>query len=100
MQRIMAHNKDSEVESLIMTGAEALILQGKKQGLEQGKAQGLQQGEIQTKREDLLKILTIRTGDIPDTITKKVSRIRSRTRLDSLLEQAATAEKLDDIQWD
>ena len=108
MQRIMIHNKDTEVERLIMTGAEALIEQGKRQGLKQGKAQGLeqgleqglQQGEIQTKREVLLTLLGHRIGDIPDTITKKVSRIRSRTRLDSLLEQAATAEKLDDIKWD
>lgn len=34
---ILTHNKDAEVESIIMTGAEALIQQGKKQGLEQGK---------------------------------------------------------------
>ena len=92
MQRIMIHNKDTEVERLIMTGAEALI--------EQGLEQGLQQGEIQTKREVLLTLIGHRIGDIPDMITKKVSRIRSRTRLDSLLEQAATAEKLDDIKWD
>ena len=83
-----------------MTGAEALIQQGKKQGLEKGKAQGLEQGEIQAKREDILKILQIRIGDIPDTVTKKVSRLRSRARLDSLLEQAATADILDDIEWD
>ena len=88
MQRIMIHNKDTEVERLIMTGAEALIEQGKRQG------------EIQTKREVLLTLIGHRIGDIPDMITKKVSRIRSRTRLDSLLEQAATAEKLDDIKWD
>ena len=96
IQLIKTHNKNTEVESKIMTGAEALVQQGKKQGLEQG----LEQGEIQTKREVLLNLLKIRIGDIPDTVTKKVTRIRSRARLDSLLEQAATAEKLDDITWE
>ena len=108
MQRIIKHNRTTEVENIIMTGAEALIQQGMKQGLEQGKIEGLQegleqgkaQGEIQTKREVLLNLLGIRIGNIPKTITNKVSRIRSRTRLDSLLAQAATAEKLDDIKWD
>lgn len=100
IQLIMTHNRGTEVESIIMTGAEALIQQGKKQGLEQGKIEGLQQGEIRAKREDLLKILEIRIGDILDTVTSKISRMRSRARLDSLFEQAATADKLDDINWD
>ena len=92
IQLIMTHNKDTEVESLIMTGAEALIQQGKKEGFEQV--------EIKTKREVLLNLLGHRIGEIPDTVAKRVSRIRSRTRLDSLLEQATTADKLDDINWD
>lgn len=92
IQRIMKHSKNTEVENQIMTGAEALV--------QEGKAEGLQLGVIQAKREDLLKLLQIRIGDIPDTITKKVSRIRSLARLNSLLEQAATADTLDDIKWD
>ena len=75
------------------------IEQGKAQGIEQGKAQGIEQGEIQAKREMILKLLDIHIGDIPDTVSKKVSRIRSRSRLDSLLEQVATAKTLDDIKW-
>ena len=84
LAQIITHNKNTEVERHIMTGAEALI----------------QQGEIQTKRQVLLNLLTIRIGDIPDTVANKVARIRSRARLDALLEQAATADKLDDIKWD
>lgn len=92
MQRIMKYTKNTEVENQIMTGAEALV--------QEGKVEGVQLGVIQAKREDLLKLLQIRIGDIPDTVTNKVSRIRSRARLDSLLEQAATANTLDDIKWD
>ena len=70
------------------------------QGIEQGFEQGIERGEIRTKREVLLKLLEHRIGDIPDTVTKRISRIRSRTRLDSLLDQALTADTLDDIKWD
>ena len=96
MQRIMKHTKNTEVENQIMTGAEALVQEGKIEG----KAEGLQLGVIQAKREDLLKLLGHRFGEIPDTVTKKVSRIRSLTRLDSLFDQALTADTLDDIKWD
>ena len=90
-----------------MTGAEALIQRseqrGEKRGLEQGLEQGLKQGEkrgqIQAKREFLLKLLDLRTGEVPDTVVNKISRMRSHTRLDTLLEQAATATTLDDIKW-
>ncbi len=78
-----------------MTGAEALIQQGKAEGLQQGE----KRGEIQAKREFLLKLLDIRIGDVPDAISRKILRMRSRSRLDKLLEQAATAQTLDDIEW-
>ena len=96
IQRILKHTKNTEVENQIMTGSEALVQQGKAEGLQEG----FERGEIRTKREVLLKILKHRIGDIPDPVTKRVSRIRSRARLDSLLEQAATADTLDDIKWD
>ena len=74
-----------------MTGAEALI----QQGIEQGE----KRGEIQAKQEFLLKLLDLRIGAVPDTVIHRISRIRSRSRLDILLEQAATAQKLDGIEW-
>ena len=36
IQLILTHNKNTEVESIIMTGAEALIQQGMKQGKKEG----------------------------------------------------------------
>ncbi len=82
-----------------MTGAQALIQQGIEQGTEQGIEQGEKRGKIQAKREDLLKLLDIRIGAVPDTVIQRISRMRSLSRLDTLLEQVATAQKLDDIEW-
>ncbi|RKU25140.1 hypothetical protein C6497_16465 [Candidatus Poribacteria bacterium] len=86
-QLIRSQTHDKEVENIIMTGAEALIQQGEKRG------------EIQAKREFLLKLLNLRIGAVPDRVIQRISRIRSHSRLDTLLEQLATAEKIDDIEW-
>ncbi len=102
-QLIQTHTHDKEVENIIMTGAEALIQQGIEKGEIRGEIRGEKRGEkrgaIQAKREFLLKLLDIRIGDVPDTIIRKISRIRSRSRLDALLEQVATAQTLNDIEW-
>ena len=88
-------SNEMEVETMAKTMVEVYI----EQGIEQGKAEGIEQGAIQAKREMILKLLDIHIGDIPDTVSRKVSRMRSLSRLDSLLEQVATAQSLEDIQW-
>ena len=98
-QLIQNHTYDEEVENFIMTGAEALIQKSKTEGIVQGEKRGEKRGEIQAKREVLLKLLDLRIGDVPETVIQKISRMRSRTRLDSLLEQVAIAQTLDDIEW-
>ncbi len=107
IELVQQQTDEMEVETMAKTMADVYIEQGKAQGIEQGKAQGIEQGkaqgieqgEIQAKREMILKLLDIHVGNIPDTVSKKVSRMRSRSRLDSLLEQVATAQTLDDIKW-
>ncbi|RKU30300.1 hypothetical protein C6497_04895 [Candidatus Poribacteria bacterium] len=98
-QLIQSQTQDKEVENIIMTGAEALIQQGFEQGEKRGEKRGIEKGEIQAKREFLLKLLELRIGAVPDTVIQKISRIRSLSRFDFLLEQVATAEKIDDIEW-
>ena len=90
-QLIQSQTHDKEVQNIIMTGAEALI--------QQGEIRGEKRGEIQAKREFLLKLLDLRIGAVPDTVVQRISRIRSQSRLDRILEQVATAQKLDDIEW-
>ena len=49
--------------------------------------------------EEISTLFDLRIGAVPDTVIHRISRIRSRSRLDILLEQVATAQKLDDIEW-
>ena len=98
-QLLQSQTHDKEVESFIMTAAEALIQRSEKRGIEQGEKKGEKRGQIQAKREFLLKLLDLRIGTVPDTVTNRISRMRSHTRLDALLEQVATASTLDDIEW-
>ena len=55
------------------------------------------QGETRAKREDIIKLLQIRFDTVPETVTQKVNRIRSLSRLNSLFEKAATINTLEEI---
>ena len=87
MQFFMTHNKDTEVKSLIMPGAETPLQKVNKEPT------------LQTQREVLLKILELRFGTIPEPVIYKVSRIQSRARLEFLIGYVQYVENLDDINW-
>ena len=53
-----------------------------------------------TRARLLLRILRLKFENVPDPIIKKVSAMRSLSRLDTLIEKAATTQTLDEIDWD
>ena len=85
-----------EGEAMAQTMAEFLIEQGEKEGEKRGE----KRGELRAKREDVLKLLHIRFDPVPNTILNKISAIRSISRLDTLFEKIATAQTLNEIDWD
>lgn len=89
IQLIMTHNKNAEVEGIIMTGAEALI--------EQGKAQGLEQGKIDEKQEAVLRLMRLRFTEVSDVVVNEVNGIEDLTLLDALFEEVFNAETIEDI---
>ena len=82
---------------MAQTTAEFLIEQGKAEGkaegIEQGKAEGIAEG----KQDAVLKLLRLRFQDVPEMLSREISNIHSLTRLDTLLEQAMTAQSLEEI---
>ena len=78
---------------MAQTMAERLI----EQGIERGKAQGIEQGETQAKQEVILKMIRLRFDSVPESVTSQITRIRSISRLDSLVENVLTAQTLDEI---
>ena len=74
---------------MAQTTAEFLIEQGKAEGIEQGKAEG--------KQDAVLKLLRLRFQHVPEVLSREISNIHNITRLDTLLEQAMTAQSLDEI---
>ena len=91
-QQMKEPSHKEEGEAMAQTMAEYLIQQGKEEGKEEGK--------IDTKQEDLLKLLSLRFDAVPDPVANKISSIRNLSRLDTLFEQAATAQTLDEIDWE
>lgn len=61
------------------------------------KEQGREEGREEAKREDIIKLLQIKFGNVPGSITEKINGIHNLSRLNSLFEKAATIETLDEI---
>ena len=78
---------------MAQTMAEHLI----EQGIERGKAQGIKQGETRAKQEVILKMIRLRFDSVPESVTSQITRIRSLSRLDALVENVLTAQTLDEI---
>ena len=61
--------------------------------IEQGKAEG----RAESKQDAVLKLLRLRFQDVPEVLSREISNIHNLSRLDMLLEQAMTAQSLDEI---
>ena len=59
--------------------------------------EGIEQGRMQAKQANILKVLRLRFGAIPESLAGEINSIRNLPRLDALFEKAVTAETLDEI---
>ena len=67
---------------------------------EQGKAEGIEQGKAEGKQDAILKLLQLQFQNVPETLSREIRNINNLTRLDTLLEQAMTAQSLEEIETD
>ena len=87
---IRQHIQDhKEFDTMAQTTAEFLREEGRAEGKEEGRAEG--------KQDAVLKLLHHRFQNVPETLSHKISNIHNLSRLDTLLEQAMTAQSLDEI---
>ena len=87
-QQIQEPSRREEGETMAQTMAEYLI------------EQGAERGGAQAKREAVLKLLQFRFDTVPESVSRRISTMRSLSRLDSLFEDALAAQTLDDIDWE
>ena len=87
-QQIQETSRREEGEVMAQTMAEYLIEQGE------------ERGQTQAKREAVLKLLRLRFDTVPESVTSRITSIRSLSRLDALFEKAATVQTFDDIDWE
>lgn len=80
---------DKELETMAQTTAEFLREQGKAEGKAEGRAEG--------KQDAVLKLLQLQFQHVPETLSREIRNIDNLTRLDTLLEQAITAQSLEEI---
>ena len=96
---------DKELEAMAQTTAEFLIEQGKAEGKAEGRAEGKAEGKVEGraegraegKQDAVLKLLKFRFPNVPETLAREISNIQDLSLLDTLLEQAMTAQSLEEI---
>ena len=57
----------------------------------------IEQGKAEGKQDAVLKLLQLRFQDVPEVLSCEISNIHNLSRLDTLLEQAMTAQNLEEI---
>ncbi len=96
MTRTIAHEL---MEQGIEIGEQRGIEIGEQRGIEIGEKRGEQRGLVRAKWEAILKVLSSRFSDVPDTLTRKIGRMHSLQRLDSIHTQALEVQAIEDIEW-
>ena len=69
----------------------------REQGKAEGKVEGREEGRAEGKQDAVLKLLQFRFQNVPEVLSREISNIHNLSRLDTLLEQAMTAQSLDEI---
>ena len=91
---IREHIQDNkELETMAQTTAEFLREQGKAEGRAEGRAEGKAEG----KQDAVLKLLQLQFQHVPEALSREIRNIDNLTLLDTLLEQAVTAQSLEEI---
>ena len=70
---------------------------GLEQGLVRGREEGREEGERQAKQEAILKLLLRRFDSVPESVINTITSIQRLSDLDSLLDNALTAQTLEEI---
>jgi len=63
----------------------------------EGLQQGLQQGLIKAKQEDIVKLIKVRFGNVPENVEKLISNINDLEDLDKLFTKAILANSLEEL---
>jgi cation transport regulator ChaC len=63
----------------------------------EGLQQGLQQGLIKAKQEDIIKLIKVRFGNVPENVEKLISNINDLEELDKLFTKAILANSLEEL---
>ena len=85
----------SPMEELIR---EEALEQGLEQGLQRGLEQGLERGTLQTQRENILELLQVRFGEVPQSVVEAVNRLEEITTLKQLLRQTISVGSIAEFE--
>jgi hypothetical protein len=94
-QTVHTRRSGREVRKMFKT----IIDVWREEGEARGEARGEMRGMVKAKQEDILRLLTLKFGELPPEIVQRVQAVRNVERLNGLLEQVWNAGALKDVRW-
>jgi len=80
--------QQAEVRKTTMTLAEQIRQEGRQQGRQEGISQGLSQGLSRGRQEDVIEVLEIRFGELPEGLKTAISEVEDIDHLKQLHREA------------
>lgn len=85
------------IGDLIKQAKKEAIKEGLKEGLQKGLQKGLQQGLIEAKRKDIIKLIELKFGSVPQDLEKNINQTEDINELDSIFTKVALAKSIEEI---
>lgn len=93
----LSEGEEAEFNRLLEQEQNKELRKMRKSWMEQCEERGEKRGEVRAKRETLITLMRAKFGGVPAEVSKIVSAIENRRRLDTLLRRILTARTLADM---
>ena len=92
------NSQRKEAEEMGKTMAQVLEERGEARGEAKGEAKGRRLEKIETKQDDIIKLIRLRFEYVPENLIKSVKSINQIDQLDAIFERVAMAKTIDDVE--
>ena len=89
--------KEAEEEGM-KKGIEEGMKKGIEEGMKKGIKEGKEKGHLEARKEDILELLRLRFGEVPNEVEDKIKKTSDIDRLNEIFKMAATVKSMDEFE--
>ena len=82
----------------IRRGFEKAIKEAEEEGMKKGIKEGKEKGHLEARKEDILELLRLRFGEVPNEVEDKIKKTSDIDRLNEIFKMAATVKSMDEFE--